>query len=186
MRAGKCNAMPDRIFHFTTPLGNLTAAASGDALVGLWFDGQKHFGSVLRETEEGGADPASDRTEEWLRLYFQGRDPGFRPELFLRGTDFQCRVWERLLTIPYGHTVSYGQIAAMLSSETGHPVSARAVGNAVGRNPVSLIIPCHRVVGKDGKLTGYAGGLERKQCLLEMERTGRLPVLSPGFPFGTI
>ena len=152
---------------YASPLGSLTLASDGEALVGLWFAGQKHFGAGLDgETAEKPL-PVFDQADRWLDVYFSGREPDFTPPLHLRGTAFQQSVWLRLLEIPYGHTVTYGAIAASLGLPSK---AARAVGSAVGRNPLSLIIPCHRVVGADGSLTGYAGGIERKARLLEMEK----------------
>ena len=141
--------------HFESPLGPLTAASDGENLTGLWFDGQKYFAA--------GLDPE----------YFRGEVPDFVPPLRLKGTAFQRAVWEILLTIPYGETMTYGEIARKLAKEQGLArMSAQAVGGAVGHNPVSLIVPCHRVVGADGSLTGYAGGVERKKQLLMMEKRG--------------
>ena len=161
----------DFIHHYRSPLGGITIASDGNALTGLWFDGQKYFGSTLSAEYEERPLPVFDQTDSWLDLYFSGRDPGFTPPLCLRGTPFRRAVWEILLTIPFGHTVTYGEIAARLADRMGLPqMSARAVGGAVGHNPVSLIIPCHRVIGSDGSLTGYAGGPEKKLRLLEIER----------------
>ena len=161
----------DFIHHYRSPLGGITIASDGNALTGLWFDGQKYFGSTLSAEYEERPLPVFDQTDSWLDLYFSGRDPGFTPPLCLRGTPFRRAVWEILLTIPFGHTVTYGEIAARLADRMGlAQMSARAVGGAVGRNPVSLIIPCHRVIGSDGSLTGYAGGPEKKLWLLEIER----------------
>ena len=161
----------DFIHHYRSPLGGITIASDGNALTGLWFDSQKYFGSMLSSEYEERPLPVFDQTDSWLDLYFSGRDPGFTPPLCLRGTPFRKAVWEILLTIPFGHTVTYGEIAARLADRMGLPqMSARAVGGAVGHNPVSLIIPCHRVIGSDGSLTGYAGGPEKKLWLLEIER----------------
>ena len=161
----------DFICHLDTPLGAVTAASDGEALVGLWFDGQRHFAASL-SPEHAEADlPLFGEVRRWLTLYFQGREPGFSPPLAPRGTAFQRSVWEILRSIPYGETVTYGAVAAALSRETGRNVSPRAVGGAVGRNPVSLLIPCHRVVGAGGALTGYAGGLDRKRALLSLEQS---------------
>ena len=156
--------------HVDSPLGGITLASDGENLTGLWFDGQKAFGSTISgETEERDL-PVFEETRRWLDAYFAGQDPGFRPALRLCGTAFQKAVWAILLTIPYGETVSYGAIAAGLAAgQDRRGTSARAVGSAVGRNPVSLLVPCHRVVGARGSLTGYAGGLERKRKLLELE-----------------
>ena len=106
----------------------------------------------------------------WLDAYFRGERPDFLPPLHLTATPFQSAVWQRLLRIPYGGTVTYGDLARELTEELGHSVSARAVGGAVGRNPISLLVPCHRVVGANGALTGYAGGVDRKVRLLALER----------------
>ena len=157
----------DYVWHYASPLGGIMLASDGQALTGLWFEGQKYFAAGLDGEHEEKALPVFDETARWLDAYFGGREPGFTPPLRPRGTAFQRAVWEQLLTVPCGGTLSYGQLAARL----GLPrAAARAVGGAVGRNPVSLIIPCHRVVGADGSLTGYAGGLERKRRLLALER----------------
>ena len=155
----------DCICRCPTPLGDVTLASDGRALIGLWFHGQKHFAHALEPGAPEAPAPVFDLTRRWLEIYFSGREPDFTPPLALRGTDFQLRVWKQLLRIPYGRTASYGQIAAALDI----PGAARAVGSAVGRNSISLIVPCHRVVGSDGSLTGYAGGLERKRALLALE-----------------
>ena len=159
--------------HIDSPLGGITLASDGEALTGLWFDGQKRFADTL--TDDGGerALTVFDETERWLSLYFSGREPGFAPPLRPRGTPFRQRVWRQLLAIPYGETVSYAQLAQRLAEEAGTKTSARAVGGAVGRNPISRLIPCHRVGGADGSLRGYAGGLEKKEKLLALERGGR-------------
>lgn len=160
----------DYVWHYDSPLGGITLASDGSALSGLWFDGQKHFAATLGAEREERELPVFEQTARWLDAYFAGRVPDFTPPLHLIGTPFQKAVWELLLTIPYGETRSYGQLAACLAETRGMPrVSARAVGAAVGHNPVSLIVPCHRVLGADGRLTGYAGGLARKRALLTLE-----------------
>ena len=152
-----------------TPLGGVLLAGGGEALTGLWFEGQRYFARTL-DADRGNRElPVLDRAERWLAAYFRGEDPGAAPPLDPRGTDFQRAVWALLREIPRGQTATYGQIAARLAERTGGPVSARAVGGAVARNPVSIFIPCHRVVGADGSLTGYAGGIERKKRLLRLE-----------------
>ena len=157
----------DYTWHYASPLGGIMLASDGQALTGLWFEGQRHFAASLDGEHEEKTLPVFDEAARWLDAYFGGREPGFTPPLRPRGTAFRRAVWEQLLTVPCGGTVSYGQLAARL----GLPrAAARAVGGAVGRNPVSLIIPCHRVVGADGSLTGYAGRLERKRRLLALER----------------
>ena len=157
------------VAHYTSPLGGITLASDGEALTGLWFDGQKYFGAGLAEDREERELPVFDQAARWLDLYFGGQDPGFVPPLRMRATPFRRVVWEILLTIPYGHTMTYGQIAGQMARAQGKHVSAQAVGGAVGRNAVSLMIPCHRVVGADGSLTGYAGGLDKKIKLLTLE-----------------
>ena len=153
--------------YYHSPLGRITLASDGEALTGLWFDGQKHYAETL-DREHGESDlPVFAEAERWLDLYFSGEDPGFTPRLYLRGTPFRKAVWETLLAIPYGETVTYGEIAERMRLPRG---SARAIGGAVGHNAISLIIPCHRVIGAGGSLAGYAGGIDRKAKLLEMER----------------
>ena len=154
-----------------SPLGEILLAAEGGALSGLWFVGQKYEGAGLPDGSVPGpvsADPALEGAAAWLERYFAGEDPEIDFPLAPRGTVFQRRVWEALREIPYGGTSSYGALAEKLGCK-----SARAVGAAVGRNPISILIPCHRVLGSDGKLTGYAGGLERKRALLELEGAAR-------------
>ena len=159
--------------HFESPLGPLTAASDGENLTGLWFDGQKYFAAGLDPEHEEKNLPVFEETGRWLGLYFRGEIPDFVPPLRLKGTAFQMAVWEILLTIPYGETMTYGEIARKLAREQGLArMSAQAVGGAVGHNPVSLIVPCHRVVGADGGLTGYAGGVERKRRLIMIEKRG--------------
>lgn len=163
----------DYIWHYDSPLGGITLASDGEALTGLWFDGQKHFGEGLSAVREEKRLPIFDETGQWLDTYFDGRAPEFTPKLRPFSTPFRRRVWEILLTIPYGRTLEYGDIASLLARETGRPkMSARAVGGAVGHNPIAIIVPCHRVLGANGRLTGYAGGIERKAWLLERERRG--------------
>ena len=162
--------MTESTGYYDSPLGQMVMTAEDDVLTGLWFEGQRHA-RMLREFPAGHREArAFADAARWLDAYFSGRDPGFVPELCLRGTAFQRAVWEILLTIPYGQTRTYGAIAGQLAAERGLPaMSAQAVGGAVGRNPVALIVPCHRVIGTDGSLTGYAAGLERKARLLELE-----------------
>lgn len=160
----------DYRYHYDSPLGGITLASDGEALTGLWFDGQKYFGltSDKEYTEEDL--PVFREAATWLDTYFSGQDPGRILPIRTRTTDFRRSVWEILLTIPYGKTMTYGEIASAVAEQKGlKRMSAQAVGGAVGHNPISLIIPCHRVIGSDGSLTGYAGGIERKRKLLEME-----------------
>ena len=155
---------------YESPLGGILLAGDGERLTGLWFEGQKHYAEGLSPRREEAWLPVFDEAKRWLDLYFSGRAPGFMPPLRLRGTDFRRAVWETLLMIPYGKTMTYGEVAERVAARMGLArTSARAVGGAVGRNPVSLVIPCHRVVGADGSLTGYAGGIGRKLRLLRLE-----------------
>ena len=157
-----------------SPLGGITLAGDGETLCGLWFDGQKYFGAHLPADCAEQMLPVFAETERWLADYYSGKNPDFTPPLAPRGTAFQKSVWDVLLTIPCGQTRSYGEIAAQLAQTRGLPhLSAQAVGGAVGRNPVSIIVPCHRVIGADGSLTGYAGGVERKRYLLQLEQNGK-------------
>ena len=145
--------------------------SDGEALTGLWFTEKSRYADT-NETALPERDlPVFRETARWLDIYFGGGEPDFTPPLCLRGTAFSQAVWEKLLAIPYGQTTTYGAIAAALAKERGIPrMSAQAVGGAVGHNPVSLIVPCHRVIGSDGTLTGYGGGLDRKAALLALER----------------
>lgn len=155
---------------WTSPLGGMTLASNGEALTGLWFDGQKVFASTLSAARSDRNLPVFDETVRWLDIYFSGKAPGFTPAMRLTGTAFQHAVWDILLTIPYGQTMTYGQVAERLTGWTGlRRASARAIGGAAGHNPALLIVPCHRVIGADGSLTGYAGGIDRKAELLRME-----------------
>lgn len=161
----------DYIHHYDSPLGGITLASDGEALTGLWFDGQKYFGDTLAKTYEEKELHIFNLTVKWLDIYFRGNEPDFTPALAMNTTPFRKEVWEIMLSIPYGQTMTYGQIAEKIAKRRGiSKMSAQAVGGAVGHNSISLIIPCHRVVGTNGSLTGYAGGIRRKEKLLEMEQ----------------
>lgn len=161
---------------YASPLGGLLLAADEQGLIGLWFDGARHFAANLPEAREEKRTPVLDETARWLDDYFSGGQPDFTPPLHLIGSAFRLRVWARLLEIPYGQTTTYGALAKRLG---GVHMSAQAVGGAVGHNPISIIVPCHRVVGANGSLTGYAGGLERKVRLLEIEKTDMTGLFRP-------
>lgn len=154
----------DYIYHYESPIGMITMASDGETLIGLWFDGQKYFGDSLGEAYEEKMLPIFEQTINWLDIYFSGGIPDFTPALTMRTTEFRKNVWNIMLSIPYGETMTYGEIAKKLQS-----MSAQAVGGAVGHNSISLIIPCHRVVGSNGSLTGYAGGIDKKIKLLALE-----------------
>ena len=157
--------------HYNSPLGDILLAADEIGLTGLWFAGQKYYPAQLTDSSEGSC-PVLEQAIRWLDAYFAGDRPDFVPAVHLVGTQYQVAVWESLLTIPYGKTATYGAIGAMTAERLGKTrFSARAVGAAVGRNPISVIVPCHRVVGANGSLTGYAGGLNRKESLLTLEGT---------------
>ena len=158
------------IHHYDSPLGGITMASDGDALIGLWFDGQKYFADVLDDEYEERKLPVFEETDRWLDAYFDGKEPEHTPPLRLKTSEFRREVWEIMLTIPYGASMTYGEIAKKIAEKRGiSTMSAQAVGGAVGHNAISIIIPCHRVIGSDGSLTGYAGGIERKRALLKLE-----------------
>lgn len=157
--------------HYNSPLGDILLAADKTGLTGLWLDGAKYFADNLPEAHTEQETPILLETKRWLDLYFAGNKPDFMPPLHPIGSSFQQAVWDILLQIPYGQTTTYGEIARQLAKKQGRArMSAQAVGGAVGHNKISILIPCHRVVGTNGSLTGYAGGLDKKIKLLELER----------------
>ena len=157
--------------HYDSPLGKILLAADEEGMTGVWFEAQKYFAAKLPPENEEGTMPVLGDACRWLDVYFSGREPDFTPKLHLIGSDFRQAVWALLLQIPYGQTTTYGALAKQLAEKNGGKrVSAQAVGGAVGHNPISLMIPCHRVVGTNGSLTGYGGGIQRKKALLELER----------------
>lgn len=157
--------------HYDSPLGGILLAADDVGLTGLWFDGQKYFARGLSNERIEQETSVLAEAKRWLDIYFTGKKPDFTPPLHPIGSAFRRSVWEILLQIPYGQTTTYGEIARQLAKKQGlDQMSAQAVGGAVGHNEISIIIPCHRVVGADGSLTGYAGGIGKKEKLLELER----------------
>ena len=155
---------------YQSPLGGILLAGDEKGLTGLWFEGQKYYAVGLGPDHDEKETTVFDAAKRWLDLYFTGKEPDFTPPLHLTGTPFQMCVWNLLLKIPYGTTTTYGRLAARTARQQGRDhMSAQAVGGAVGRNPVSVIVPCHRVTGSDGSLTGYAGGLDKKIRLLTGE-----------------
>ena len=153
---------------YLSPIGGILMESDGEALTGLYFEKPQD----LDDLQEGGEDlSVFNQTRRWLDDYFEGQAPEFTPPLRAEGSPFCKSVWEILLTIPFGETTTYGEIAACIAKQRGiRKMSAQAVGGAVSRNPIALIIPCHRVIGSGGDLTGYAGGLDRKAWLLELEK----------------
>ncbi len=156
---------------YESPLGSILLAADDKGLTGLWFKGQKYFALSLDKENEEKELPVFGQARRWLDIYFSGQEPDFKITLHLTGSEFQNEVWEILCQIPYGHTTTYGDIARQFAGKRGlATMSAQAVGNAVAHNPISIIVPCHRVVGGNGSLTGYAGGIDRKIVLLKLEK----------------
>ena len=165
---------------YDSPLGGILLAADETGLRGLWFDGAKYFGRGLPAERVEGDNPALSEARRWLDIYFAGEAPDFLPPLHPVGSEFRQAVWQLLLRIPYGKTITYGELAARMAEKMGLPrMSAQAVGGAVGHNPISILIPCHRVVGTDGSLTGYAGGIDKKRRLLELERADMTGLFLP-------
>ena len=159
------------ISHYSSPLGKILLAADHSVLTGLWIEGQKYFALGLEEETKEQELPVFQAARRWLDIYFTGQKPDFQVPLHFLGTPFQRQVWEILCSIPYGQTTTYGSLANLLDAEKGLPHhSPLAVGGAVGHNKISIIVPCHRVIGADGSLTGYAGGVWRKEKLLTLER----------------
>ena len=157
---------------YKSELGNILLAADEIGLTGLWFEGQKYFANTLPEEHISQETPILTDAKKWLDIYFSGEEPKFTPPLHPTGSAFRQAVWQILLQIPYGQTITYGEIARQISEMQNTPhMSAQAVGGAVGHNEISIIIPCHRVVGTNGSLTGYAGGIDKKIALLNLEHT---------------
>lgn len=152
---------------FESPLGVIHLCSDGTHLTAVTFAGQKYEERHIPSDAVSGICPVLEETKDWLSLYFAKKTPDFLPPLKPRGTPFQLKVWELLLQIPYGKICTYGDLAKQLGCK-----SAQTVGNAVGRNPISILIPCHRVVGANGSLTGYASGIEKKEFLLHLESIG--------------
>ncbi len=168
------------IYRYHSPLGGITVSSNGIEITGLWFDGQKYFGDTLPENYEEKALPVFEKAKKWLDIYFSGKAPDFTPPLKMETTSFRKAVWEIMLTIPFGQTMTYGEIANKIAKKKGVlKMSAQAVGGAVGHNSISLIIPCHRVVGTNGSLTGYAGGIDKKIQLLTIEKADMLAFFVP-------
>lgn len=164
------------ISHYSSPLGDILLAADSVGLTGLWFEGQKYFALNLDKEHEEKEIPLFAEAKRWLDIYFSGKEPDFSVPLHFTGTEFQNEVWELLLVIPYGQTTTYGELAKRIAGKRGvKHMSAQAVGGAIGHNNISVIVPCHRVVGTNGSLTGYAGGIDKKVKLLELEKADIIP-----------
>lgn len=161
-----------KLYYYDSPLGIIIIEYDNDALTALYFKNER---VEINSSEIKNACEINDlkiiqETIKWLDIYFSGKEPTFTPKYILKGTNFQKLVWEELNKIPYGHTITYGEIAQKIAKKLNkQKMSAQAVGQAVGKNPISIIVPCHRVIGKNNKLTGYAGGIERKIQLLKLE-----------------
>lgn len=155
---------------YKSPLGDILLASDDAGLTGLWFEGQRYFALHLAADYIEKETDILMQAKKWLDIYFSGQKPDFIPPLHVEGTSFHREVCEIMLSIPYGKTMAYGEIAQTIASRRGiRKMSARAVGGAVGHNEISIIIPCHRVIGANGNLTGYGGGISRKVRLLELE-----------------
>lgn len=157
--------------HYDSPLGEILLAADDEGLSGLWFDGEKYYADYLDKEHRAKETKILKDTKKWLDIYFQGKEPDFMPPLHPVGSGFRRIVWDLLLQIPYGKTTTYGELAKKIAKKRGLAcMSAQAVGGAVGHNEISIIIPCHRVVGTNGSFTGYAGGIDKKIALLKLEK----------------
>lgn len=169
------------ISYYQSPLGKLLLAADQTGITGAWFENQKYYAHSLDAEHTEKVTPILEDTKRWLDLYFSGKEPDFMPPLHPSGTPFQMDVWDILRQIPYGTTITYGAVAKEIARRRGIPrMSAQAAGGAVGHNPVSILIPCHRVVGSNGSLTGYAGGIDRKIKLLALEKVQVESYFIPG------
>lgn len=165
---------------YKSKLGDILLAADAIGLTGLWFEGQKYFANTLPDGAISQESPILTEAKRWLDIYFSGKEPDFIPPLHLTGSAFRQAVWQILLQIPYGQTTTYGEIAKKLAKmQNVSHMSAQAVGGAVGHNEISIIIPCHRVVGTNGSLTGYAGGIDKKVELLTLEHTDMSRFFAP-------
>lgn len=158
------------VSEYNSILGDMLMASDGNSLIGLWFKRQKYFASTLNEEFEKKELEIFKETKKWLDIYFSGVKPDFDLSISFIGTPFQKSVWKILVDIPYGKTITYGEISKILAKKRNiKSMSSQAVGNAVGHNPISIIVPCHRVIGSNVELTGYAGGIDKKRKLLKLE-----------------
>lgn len=158
------------VTEYNSPLGKITIACKDGAVTGLWFNDSKYFNDALNCEYVYKSDETLDKAKQWLDCYFTGEEPDFNVPLYYNSSPFRMEVWDVLKSIPFGQTMTYKEIADIIASSRGvDKMSAQAIGGAVGRNPISIMIPCHRVIGSDGSLTGYAGGINKKLKLLELE-----------------
>lgn len=165
---------------YKSPLGEILLSADEIGITGLWFTGQKYYALYLDQENEKKETSLLKEAKKWLDVYFNGKEPNFKLPLHFTGSSFQNEVWEILCSIPYGKTMTYGEIANILAKKKGlKTMSAQAVGGAVGHNQISIIVPCHRVVGSNGSLTGYAGGVKKKKYLLELEKANMSNLFIP-------
>ena len=155
---------------YLSPLGEMLIASDKNGVAGIWFKYEKYYAQCLDKNSTPKETPVISEVKHWLDLYFDGTEPDFQPPIHMIGTPFQVEVWNILREIPYGTTITYNQIAKRISESRGiERMSAQAVGSAVGRNNINIIVPCHRVVGTNNSLAGYAGGIDRKIALLKLE-----------------
>lgn len=155
---------------YNSPVGEILIAADEIGVIGVWFKGARHYARCLEKESVAKETPAIKEAKRWLDIYFQGKEPAFTPPLHMIGTPFQIEVWNILREIPYGATSTYKKIAEKIAGQRGlKTMSAQAVGTAIGKNNISIIVPCHRVVGTNNSLAGYAGGIEKKIYLLKLE-----------------
>jgi methylated-DNA-[protein]-cysteine S-methyltransferase len=167
-------------FEYTSPVGPLTIASDGENITGLWMKGQRYFAATSEPGTSAKGVPVFEQVKVWLSTYFSGKNPTWTPPLSPKGGPFRQAVWKILCEIPYGEVITYGAIAKMIAKQSGQEKMApQAVGGAVGHNPISIIIPCHRVVGTDGSLTGYGGGINTKIQLLTLEQADMSRLYTP-------
>lgn len=159
---------------YQSPVGEILLAADDAGVVGIWFKGEKYYAYCLDKENEPQETHIIKEVKRWLDIYFEGKEPGFTPPLHMIGTQFQIEVWNILREIPYGKTTTYKEIAKKIAKNRGiERMSAQAVGTAVGKNSINLIVPCHRVVGTNSSLAGYAGGIDKKITFLKLEGSYR-------------
>lgn len=156
---------------YHSPIGDILLAADTTGLTGLWFEGARYFANGLDSEHKEQNLPIFTQTKQWLDTYFSSSIPDEMPPIHMTGSDFRLAVWQLLLQVPYGQTITYGALARKIEQQMGIPrMSAQAIGGAIAHNPICILIPCHRVIGTNGSLTGYAGGIDKKIKLLSLEK----------------